>query len=89
MNKVLQHLKVGPVIADVFLDSQVNHKFLEFHRDITEECGAEDKQHSWAVIEKQEEIVIYGPYYPNYNNGEHSEDIIIKQTQELLESDAV
>lgn len=89
MNKVLQHLKVGPVIADVFLDSQVNHKFLEFHRDITEECGAEDKQHSWAVIEKQEEIVIYGPYCPNYNNGEHSEDIIIKQTQELLESDAV
>lgn len=89
VNKVLEHLKVGPVIGDVFLDSQVNHKFLEFHRDITEECGAEDKQHSWAVIEKQEEIIIYGPYYPNYNNGEHSEDLIIKQTQELLEPDAV
>lgn len=89
MNKVLEHLKVGPVIADVFLDRQVNHKFLEFHRDITEECGTEDKQHSWAVIEKQEEIVIYGPYYPKYNNGEHSEDMIIKKTQELLESDAV
>ena len=27
---------------------------------------------------------MYGPYYPDYNNGVHSEDIIIKQTQELL-----
>lgn len=32
---------------------------------------------------------MYGPYYPNYNNGEHSEDTIIKQTQELLDSEAV
>lgn len=89
VNKVLEHLKVGQATGDIFLDNSVNQRFLEFHRDITEECGAEDKQHSWAVIEKQEEIVIYGPYYPNYSNGEHSEDIIIQQTQELLESDTV
>lgn len=30
---------------------------------------------------------MYGPYYPNYSKGEHSEDVIIRQTQELLESD--
>nr|XP_046228904.1 uncharacterized protein LOC124050422 [Scatophagus argus] len=89
VNKALEHLKIRQTNDDVLLDDSVNKKFLEFHRDITEEFGVEDKQHSWAVIEKQEEIVIYGPYYPNYNNGEHSEDIIIKQTQELLESEAV
>lgn len=85
VQRVLEHLRFRPAIEDIFLHDSVNRKFLEFHRDITEECGAEDKQHSWAVIEKQEEVVMYGPYYPNYNNGEHSEDIIIKQTQELLE----
>ncbi|XP_023259244.1 uncharacterized protein LOC111653028 [Seriola lalandi dorsalis] len=86
VNKVLEHLAFRQATDDIFLNDPVNKKFLEFHHDITEECGAEDKQHSWAVIEKQEEIIMYGPYYPNYNNGEHSEDVIIKQTQELLES---
>lgn len=89
VSKVLEHLKVRQANGDIFLEDSVNQRFLEFHHDITEECGAEDKQHSWAVIEKMEEIVIYGPYYPNYNKGEHSEDIIIKQTQDLLESDTV
>ncbi|XP_049446276.1 uncharacterized protein LOC125897196 [Epinephelus fuscoguttatus] len=89
VNKVLEHLKSRQVTDDILLDDSINKKFLEFHSDITKECGAEDKQHSWAVIEKQEEVVMYGPYYPNYNNGEHSEDIIIKQTQELLESEDV
>lgn len=89
VKKVLQHLKLKQATSDIFLNDSINNKFLEFHHDITEECGAEDKQHSWAVIEKREEIVMYGPYYPNYNNGEHSEDIIITQTQELLESESV
>lgn len=89
VHAVLEHLKAGRTAGDVALDSHVNRKFLTFHRDVTEECGAEDKQHSWAVIEKREELVIYGPFYPNYSSGEHSEDIVIKQTQELLESDAV
>lgn len=88
VKKVLEQFKFGQATNDIVLNDSVIKKFSEFHRDITEECGAEDKQHSWAVIEKQEEIVMYGPYYPNYNNGEHSEDIIIKQTQELLESNA-
>lgn len=87
--KVLQHLKLRQATSDIFLNDLVNKKFLEFHHDISEECGTEDKQHSWAVLEKQEEIVMYGPYYPNYNNGEHSEDTIIKQTQEFLDSEAV
>ncbi|MEQ2312863.1 hypothetical protein AMECASPLE_035717 [Ameca splendens] len=65
----------------------MNSKFLTFHKDITDEYGMADKQHSWAVIEKQEEIIMYGPYYPDYSSGEHSEDIIIKQTQELLEAE--
>lgn len=86
---LLQHLKAGRTAGDVALDSHVNSKFLTFHRDVTEECGAEDKQHSWAVIEKREELVIYGPFYPNYSSGEHSEDVVVKQTQALLESDAV
>lgn len=89
VNKVLRHLTVRRVTCDTFLDNSVNQRFLEFHHDITDECGTEEKQHSWAVIEKQEEIIIYGPFYPNYNSGQHSEDIIIKQTQELLESDTV
>ncbi|XP_051265671.1 uncharacterized protein LOC127368658 isoform X2 [Dicentrarchus labrax] len=89
VRKVLEHLKFRQASDDIFLNDSVNKKFLEFYHDFTEECGAEDKQHSWAVLEKQEEIVMYGPYYPNYNNGEHSEDIIIKQTEELLESEAV
>lgn len=89
MHAVLEHLKAGRTAGDVALDGQVNRKFLTFHRDVTEECGARDKQHSWAIIEKQEELVIYGPFYPNYSSGQHSEDVIIKQTQELLESDAV
>ncbi|XP_041830946.1 uncharacterized protein LOC121633192 [Melanotaenia boesemani] len=86
VKKVLEHLKSKQTTDCIFLDDSVNSKFLAFHRDITDECGAEDKQHSWGVIEKQEEIIMYGPYYPNYNNGEHSEDIIVKQTQEFLES---
>lgn len=85
VKKVLEHLKSKQTTDCIFLDDSVNSKFLAFHRDITDECGAEDKQHSWGVIEKQEEIIMYGPYYPNYNNGEHSEDIIVKQTQEFLE----
>ncbi|XP_045916178.1 uncharacterized protein LOC123977493 isoform X2 [Micropterus dolomieu] len=89
VNNVLERLKYRQATDDIYLSDSVNKKFLEFHSDITEECGAEDKQHSWAVIEKQEEIVMYGPYYPNYNNGEHSEDVIIKQTEELLETGAV
>lgn len=89
LHVVLEHLKAGRVAGDVALDNHVNRKFLAFHHDVTEECGAEDKQHSWAVIEKREEIIIYGPFYPNYSSGEHSEDVVIKQTQELLESDAV
>lgn len=89
VDKVLRLLTVRRVNCDTFLDNSVNQRFLEFHHDITDECGTEEKQHSWAVIEKQEEIIIYGPFYPNYNNGQHSEDIIIKQTQEILESDTV
>lgn len=89
VNKVLRHLTVSRVDCDTFLDNSVNQRFLDFHHDITDEFGTEEKQHSWAVIEKREEIIIYGPFYPNYNNGQHSEDIIIKQTQELLESDTV
>ncbi|XP_034555896.1 uncharacterized protein LOC117824494 [Notolabrus celidotus] len=89
VKKVLEHLKFKQTKDDILLNNWVNKKFLEFQRDITEECGAEDKQHSWAVIEKTEEIVMYGPYYPNYSNGLHSEDIIIKQTQELLEAEDV
>lgn len=89
VHAVRQHLKAGQAAGDVALDSHVNRKFLAFHRDVTEECGAEDKQHSWAVIEKREELVIYGPFYPNYSSGEHSEDMVIKQTQELLDSDDV
>lgn len=89
VKKVLELIKFRQAPCDIFLNDSVNKKFLQFHSDITEECGAEDKQHSWAVIEKQEEIIMYGPYYPNYNNGEHSEDIILRQTQELLQSEAV
>ncbi|XP_058468936.1 uncharacterized protein LOC131443377 isoform X1 [Solea solea] len=87
MKRALEHYNHRKATRDVFLDDQVNKKFLGFHCDITEECGAEEKQHSWAAIEKREEIVMYGPYYPNYNSGDHSEDVIIKQTQELLQSD--
>lgn len=86
-SKALLFLQSRETTEDILLNDSVNKKFLEFHRDITEECGAEDKQHSWAVIEKKEEVVMYGPYYPNYNKGEHSEDIIIKRTEELLVSD--
>ncbi|KAK5608133.1 hypothetical protein CRENBAI_003844 [Crenichthys baileyi] len=85
VQKVLEHLKTKQ--SDIFLDDLINSKFLAFHKDITDEYGMEDKQHSWAVIEKQEEIIMYGPYYPDYSSGEHSEDIIIKQTQELLEAE--
>ncbi|KAM6992069.1 uncharacterized protein LKV04_008147 [Tautogolabrus adspersus] len=89
VRKVLEQLKFTQTTDDIFLSDSVNKKFLAFLQDITEECGPEDKQHSWAVIEKQEEVVMYGPYYPNYNNGLHSEDIIIKQTEELLQSQEV
>ncbi|XP_060908077.1 uncharacterized protein LOC132984998 [Labrus mixtus] len=89
VRKVLERLKFTQSTDDIFLSDSVNKKFLAFLQDITEECGSEDKQHSWAVIEKQEEVVMYGPYYPNYNNGLHSEDIIIKQTEELLQSQDV
>lgn len=89
VKRVTELLKFRQATSDIFLNNSVNEKFLEFHHDITEECGAEDKQHSWAVIEKQEEVVMYGPYYPNYNSGEHSEDVVIRQTQELLESESI
>ncbi|XP_042359757.1 uncharacterized protein LOC121955752 [Plectropomus leopardus] len=88
VNKVLEHLKFRQANDDILLNDSVNKKFLEFHCYVTEESGTEDKQHSWAVIEKQEEIVMYGPYYPNYISKVHSEDFIVKQTQELLESEA-
>lgn len=81
---VLEHLKTQR--GDMFLDDSVNSRFLVFYKDLMDEYDMEDKQHSWAVIEKQEEIIMYGPYFPNYSSGEHSEDIIIKQTQELLEA---
>ncbi|XP_035805002.2 uncharacterized protein LOC118470433 [Amphiprion ocellaris] len=87
VRRVLERLRLKHPADNFLLSDSVNKKFLEFRHDITEECGPEDKQHSWAVIEKQEEVIMYGPYYPNYNNGEHSEDVIIKQTQELLEVD--
>ncbi|XP_037305542.2 uncharacterized protein LOC119195049 isoform X2 [Pungitius pungitius] len=89
-NKVSQHLKSGRANDDVCLDETVNEKFREFHRDVTEESGArfnqQQQQHAWAVIETREEVVMHGPYYPNYNKGEHSEDVVIEQTQELLEA---
>ncbi|KAM9354991.1 uncharacterized protein KZ484_013174 [Pholidichthys leucotaenia] len=87
--KVLEHLISKQATNDFFLDGSVNKRFLEFYQDVTDECGTEDKQHSWAVLEKPEEVIIYGPYYPNYTSGEHSEDIIVKQTQDLLESEGV
>lgn len=89
VNRVLEHIRSGDDVNDVFLEDSINKKFVGFYNDITEECGPEDKQHSWAVLEKPEEVIMYGPYYPNYNNGQHSEDIIIKRTQELLESEDV
>ncbi|XP_012722832.2 uncharacterized protein LOC105929542 [Fundulus heteroclitus] len=85
VQKVLERVKSKQ--GDIFLDDSVNGKFLAFRRDIAEEYGAEDKQHSWAVLEKREEVVMYGPYYPNYGSGEHSEDVVIKQTQQLLEAE--
>lgn len=88
-NKALLFLQSRETTEDILLNDSINKKFLEFHRDITEECGTEDKQHSWAVIEKKEEVVMYGPYFPKYNKGKHSEDIIIRQTEELLESNSV
>lgn len=89
VKKVLDHLKSKQAVGDIVLEDSVNGKFISFHRDITDECSIEDKQHSWAVLEKQEEVIMYGPYYPNYNNREHSEDVVIRQTQELLESEDV
>ncbi|XP_055362549.1 uncharacterized protein LOC114850049 isoform X2 [Betta splendens] len=88
VNKVLELFKSGQAPSHIFLPDSVNEKFRAFHRDIQQECGAEDKQHSWAVIEKREEVIMYGPYFPNYSSGEHSEDTVIGQTQELLESGA-
>lgn len=55
--------------------------------DVTEECGPEDKQHSWAVTENPEEFFFYGPYFPDKSRGS-SEDVVIQQTQELLETGA-
>ncbi|XP_047430330.1 uncharacterized protein LOC124999458 [Mugil cephalus] len=86
VKKVLEHLKLNAGPDDFLLSDSANDKFLGFHRDISDECGEDDRQHSWAVIEKPEEVIMYGPYYPNYNSGEHSEDVIIRQTQELLEA---
>lgn len=87
-SRVLEHLKVEPTSTDLFLSDEVNERFLEFHRDITEECGSADKQHSWAAIEKPTEIFFYGPYFPDQSRHEHSEDAVVRQTQELLEADA-
>lgn len=84
--KVLEYLKFNQATNHFFLNDSVKSNFLQFHHDITDECGEDDKQHSWAVIERQEEIIMYGPYYPNYR--EHSEDLVISQTQELLESES-
>ncbi|KAF6735817.1 hypothetical protein FQA47_002384 [Oryzias melastigma] len=89
VRKVLEHLKSKQAAGDIILEDSIRGKFLSFHRDITDECSIEDKQHSWGVIEKQEEVIMYGPYYPNHNNREHSEDVVIRQTQELLESEDV
>ncbi|KAM9704569.1 uncharacterized protein ACNS7B_002847 [Menidia menidia] len=86
VKKVLEHLKSKETTEDLLLSDSVNRKFLEFHRNFAEEFCVEEKQHSWAVVEKREEMIMYGPFYPNYNSGEHSEDLIIKQTQEILEA---
>lgn len=87
-SRVLEHLKVDPTSPDLFLSDEVNQRFLEFHRVITEEFGSTDKQHSWAAIEKPAEIFFYGLYFPDQSRHEHSEDAVVRQTQELLETDA-
>lgn len=84
---LLEHLKAGRAAGDLALDGRVNRKFLAFHREVSEECGAQDKQHSWAVMEKREELLIFGPFYPDYSRGVHSEDQLLAQTQELLEAE--
>lgn len=86
VNQVSEHLRSGRHNDDICLDESVTKKFWQFHRDITEESGAHVKQHAWGVIESREEVVMYGPYHPDYHKGEHSEDIIIAQTQDLLQS---
>ncbi|CAL8316083.1 unnamed protein product [Merluccius merluccius] len=87
VRKALEHMALGHGAAaarDTFLSRRANRRFLELHRDIGEECGPGDRQHSWAAIEKPDEVLMYGPYYPNYASGEHSEDLVVRQTEELL-----
>ncbi|CAL8313123.1 unnamed protein product [Lota lota] len=91
VKKALEHFRLGHAAAaaaaaarDTFLSRRANERFLELHRDIGEECGPGSRQHSWAAVETREEVVMYGPYYPDYASGEHSEDLVIRQTEELL-----
>ncbi|XP_028295786.1 uncharacterized protein LOC114457863 isoform X2 [Gouania willdenowi] len=88
VKKVLEHIRSKQAISNVLLSDVVTKKFLGFHLDITSEFGPEDKQHSWAVLEKQDEVIMYGLYYPNYNSKKHSEDVVIRQTQDLIESES-
>lgn len=69
---------------DTFLTHGANRRFLELHHDVAEECGPGDRQHSWAAIEKRNEVLIHGPYFPDYARGQHSEDLVVRQTEELL-----
>ncbi|XP_030201538.1 uncharacterized protein LOC115534592 [Gadus morhua] len=88
--KALEHFSPGPAAAaaagtrDTFLSRRANERFLELHRDFGEECGPGSRQHSWAALETRQEVVMYGPYYPDYARGEHSEDPVVRQTEELL-----
>ena len=91
VKRALEHFRLGPAAAtaaagsrDTFLSRRANERFLELHRDIGEECGPGSRQHSWAAVETRQEVVMYGPYYPDYARGEHSEDLVVRQTEELL-----
>ncbi|KAM8846650.1 uncharacterized protein ACB058_012923 [Synchiropus picturatus] len=89
LKRVVEHLKFKHASEVIDLDQSINNKYLEFHRDISEECSPEEKQHSWAVLEKPEEVVMHGPYYPDYAEDVHSEEIVVQKTQELLQSELV
>lgn len=71
----------------IWRSDQTVAKF-SFHHDINEECSSINKQHSWGVTEKPE-IFFYGPYFPDKIQGRQSDDTVIQQTQELLETDII
>ncbi|KAJ3606991.1 hypothetical protein NHX12_026506 [Muraenolepis orangiensis] len=90
VRKVLEHW--GPDAArdaDTFLSDRANRRFLELHADMAEEGGPGERQHSWAAVETRREVVMCGPYYPDYGRGEHSEDRAVRQTEELLATEGV